>query len=86
MPVLGGCDRSYPHVCPSEKALTTIKARLTDLTGRELTPLPLETVVENMNRSLRGWANYFNYRNSNQGIEKVKVHAEQRKAPAEPLR
>ncbi len=70
--------KPYPHVCPSEKALKKIKARLTELTGRELTPLPLETVVGNVNRSLRGWVNYFHYRNSNQGMEKVKVHAEQR--------
>ena len=32
----------------------------------------------NVNRSLSGWANYFHYRNSNQVMEKVKTHAEQR--------
>jgi RNA-directed DNA polymerase len=31
-----------------------------------------------VNRSLSGWANYFHYRNSNQAMEKVKTHAEQR--------
>ena len=27
---------------------------------------------------IRGWVNYFHYRNSNQVMEKVKTHAEQR--------
>ena len=35
-------------------------------------------MVGNVNRSLRGWVNYFHYRNSNQIMEKVKTHAEQR--------
>lgn len=70
--------KPYPHVCPAEKSLTKIKARLTELTGRELTAIPLETIVGNVNRSLNGWVNYFHYRNSNQAMEKVKAHAEQR--------
>ena len=70
--------KPYPHVCPSEKSLTKIKTKLTELTQRNLTPLPLDVIVENVNRSLRGWVNYFHYRNSNQTLEKVKLHAEQR--------
>lgn len=70
--------KSYPHVCPADKSLKKIKAKLTAMTGRELTPIPLETIVGNLNRSLRGWVSYFHYRNSNQIMEKVKTHAEQR--------
>ena len=55
-----------------------IKTKLTALTGRELTPIGLEKIVGNVNRSLTGWANYFHYRNSNRVMEKVKTHAEQR--------
>ena len=55
-----------------------IKTKLTALTGRELTPIVLERIVENVNRSLTGWANYFHYRNSNHVMEKVKTHAQQR--------
>ena len=59
--------------------LITIGASLvTALTGRELTPIALEKIVGNVNRSLTGWANYFHYRNSNRVMEKVKTHAEQR--------
>ncbi|MBZ0094076.1 MAG: hypothetical protein K8H75_01675 [Sulfuricella sp.] len=31
-----------------------------------------------MNASLRGWANYFHYRNSSGVLEKVRTHAEER--------
>ena len=70
--------KAYVHVGPSEKSLGRIKAKLTQLTGRELTPVALERIVGNVNRSLQGWGNYFHYRNSSQAMEKVKTHAEQR--------
>ncbi len=70
--------KPYPHVCPSEKSLMKIKTKLTVLTGRELTPIALEKIVGNVNRSLAGWVNYFHYRNSTAVMEKVKTHAEQR--------
>lgn len=70
--------KPYPHVCPADQSLMKIKTKLTALTGRELTPIPLKTIVGNVNRSLNGWVNYFHYRNSNQVMEKVKTHAEQR--------
>jgi RNA-directed DNA polymerase len=70
--------KPYPHVCPSDKSLKKIKAKLTQMTRRELTPIPLEKIVGNVNRSLNGWVNYFHYRNSNQVMEKVKTHTEQR--------
>jgi len=67
-----------PNVRPSDKAIKKIKARLTELTQRELTCIPLEDVVRNMNRSLRGWVNYFHYRNSSLAMNKVRNHAEDR--------
>ena len=63
---------------PSAKSLLKIKTKLTALTGRELTPIALDTIVGNVNHSLRGWTNYFHYRNSNLVMEKLKAHAEQR--------
>ena len=70
--------KPYPHVCPADKSLMAIKTKLTALTGREVTPRPLEKIVENVNRSLRGWVNYCQYRNSHRVMEKVKSHTEQR--------
>jgi RNA-directed DNA polymerase len=70
--------KSYPNVRPADQSLKKIKARLTELTGRELTAIPLGDIVENVNRSLRGWANYFHYRNSSLAMSKVRTHAEDR--------
>lgn len=70
--------KPYPNVRPSDKAVEKIKARLTELTRRELTCLALEDVVRNVNRSLMGWVNYFHYRNSGVSMSKVKHHAEER--------
>jgi len=70
--------KPYPNVRPSNKAVKKIKSRLTELTRRELTVIPLGDVVGNVNRSLRGWANYFHYRNSSGAMHKVRHHAEER--------
>ncbi|QWF69798.1 hypothetical protein KEF85_10495 [Methylomonas paludis] len=70
--------KPYPNVRPADKSLKKIKARLTELTARNLTAIPLEDVVGRMNRSLRGWANYFHYRNSSQIMGKARQHAEDR--------
>jgi len=70
--------KPYPNVRPADKSLKKIKARLTELTGRNLTAIPLGDIVGNVNRSLRGWANYFHYRNSSMAMSKVRQHAEDR--------
>ena len=70
--------RSYPNVQPSKKSLQTIKSRVTRMTRRELTCVPLETVVGTVNQTLRGWVGYFHYRNCSKSLAKVKIHAEQR--------
>ena len=69
-------DKSYRHICPAPKSLAKIKDRITQLTARERTPIPLEDIVGSMNATLRGWTNYFHYRNSSKALYKVKEHAE----------
>ena len=70
--------KSYPHACPAPKSLVKIRDRITQLTARERTLIPLGDIVESVNAGLRGWANYFHYRNSSSALGKVKVHAEER--------
>jgi RNA-directed DNA polymerase len=70
--------KSYQHICPAPKSLVKIKERITQLTARERTPIPLEDIVGSMNATLRGWTNYFHYRNSSGALEKVRTHAEER--------
>ena len=70
--------KSYPHVQPGKRAVRRIKAKLTELTGRNLTPIPLPAVVQRLNQSLRGWSGYFDYRNSTKVFGDVRWHAEER--------
>lgn len=70
--------KSYPHVQPGKRAVKRIKAKLTGLTGRNLTPIPLPAVVQRLNQSLRGWSGYFDYRNSTKVFGDVRWHAEER--------
>ena len=70
--------KPYPNVRPSNKAVQKVKVRIKELTGRELTCIPLSDVVSNVNRSLQGWVNYFHYRNSSQVMSGVRYHTEER--------
>jgi hypothetical protein len=68
----------YPHVQPSKKALQKIKDRVTELTTRRRTIMPLEWIVKEVNATVRGWVGYFHYRNSSRTLQKVRNHLEQR--------
>ncbi len=70
--------KRYPHVEPSRRSVRRIKVRVTQLTDRRLTPIPLPDVLTNLNRSLRGWSGYFHHRNSTKVFNRVKWHAEER--------
>ena len=68
----------YIHTCPSKESLAKIKLKLKQKTARNLTPLPLSIIVDGMNASLRGWANYFHYGNSSQAMGQIRTFAEER--------
>ncbi len=70
--------KRYTQVCPAAESLAKIKGRITRMTARERTLIPLGEIVGSMNAALRGWTNYFHYRNSSGALEKVRAHAEER--------
>jgi group II intron reverse transcriptase/maturase len=70
--------RYYPHIQPSKKAEQKVKDRITELTQRNRTIMPLEWVVNETNTMLRGWVGYFHYRNCSQTLGRVRNHLEQR--------
>lgn len=70
--------RWYPHVQPSLKALKRINQRVTSLTQRQLTLLPLPDVIGNVNAVVRGWVGYFHFKNCSTRLGKVKRHVEER--------
>jgi len=75
---LGRSGKAYPHIQPSKRSVKRINARLTELTTRNLTPIPLPIIVKRLNQSLRGWSCYFDYANSTKVFGDVKRHAEER--------
>jgi group II intron reverse transcriptase/maturase len=68
----------YPHVEPSKKSLQSIKDRVTALTQRERTIMPLDWIVNEVNATVRGWVGYFHYRNCSQTLVSLRYHVEQR--------
>ena len=70
--------RLYPHVQPSKKTEQKVKDRITELTRRERTIMPLEWVVNETNAMVRGWVSYFHYRNCSQTLSRIRNHLEQR--------
>jgi len=70
--------RWYPHVQPSLKAVKRINQRVTSLTQRQLTLLPLPDVIGNVNAVVRGWVGYFHYKNCSTRLGKLKRHVEER--------
>ncbi len=69
---------SYPHVQPSKKTLQKIKDRVTMLTMRRRTILPLERIVNEVNTTVRGWVGYFHYRNCSKSLSQIRHHVEER--------
>jgi group II intron reverse transcriptase/maturase len=68
----------YSHVQPSKKSLQTIKDRITELTQRARTVMPLEWLVNELNATVRGWVGYFHYRNCAKSLTNVRRHVEER--------
>jgi group II intron reverse transcriptase/maturase len=65
---------------PSERAMRRARDRITELTVRSRLLLPVEAVVEDLNRFLRGWAGYFRYGHSAIRFDSIQQHAVDRLA------
>jgi RNA-directed DNA polymerase len=74
----GRTGNHYPHVQPSKKAERKVKDRITELTKRGRTILPLEVVVKEVNAMVKGWVGYFHYRNCSQTLVRIRHHMEER--------
>jgi group II intron reverse transcriptase/maturase len=70
--------KPYTHVEPSKEALKGIRQRITYLTRREMTCVPLTAMMEIVNQTLQGWVEYFHYRNCSSALSKVRWHVEER--------
>jgi group II intron reverse transcriptase/maturase len=65
---------------PSDRAMRRARDRIAQLTIRSRLLLPVEVVVEDLNRFLRGWANYYRYGHSTIRFALIQQHARDRLA------
>jgi RNA-directed DNA polymerase len=78
-------DARFKHVeflarWPSRQAMQHARDRVRELTGRDRLRWPIEQVVGDLNRFLRGWAGYFRYGNSTVQFDQIIRHADRRLA------
>jgi group II intron reverse transcriptase/maturase len=60
---------------PSRQAMQHARDRVREITARERLALPVEDVVQDLNRFLRGWAGYFRHGSSAQFFDKISLYA-----------
>jgi RNA-directed DNA polymerase len=68
----------YAHIQPSKKSLKSIKDRITQMTARTRTMIPMDWLVREVNAVVRGWVGYFHLRNCSKALGHVRWHLEER--------
>ena len=63
---------------PSREAMQRARDRIRDITARERLAVPVEEVVQDLNRFMRGWAGYFRYGNSSPAFGAITHYAVRR--------
>jgi RNA-directed DNA polymerase len=67
----GGPGVAFLARWPADKAMQRARDRIRELTRRSRLLLPIEVIVDEMNRFLRGWSAYFRFGNSAVRFEKI---------------
>jgi RNA-directed DNA polymerase len=70
-----GTSKRHVYTVPSRKAIQAVKDRVSAMTYRSTRHLSPEVVIQNINRSLSGWANYFRHGVSKAVFNAVDAHA-----------
>jgi len=77
-PDLWGKPKKYLNVTPSQKALKREREVLRQMTGTQKSCQPIPEMVEEINRHLRGWANYFSFGYPRKAYREVNWYVTQR--------
>ena len=77
-PDLKGRGHKYLNVRVSEKSLKRERAKVREMTSSKKCFKPLPEIVEEMNRQLKGWANYFSYGYPRKGFRQMNQYARER--------
>jgi hypothetical protein len=65
---------------PARKAIQRARDRIREITDRKRLLVPVEDIVKELNRFLRGWAGYFRYGNSARVLGQIRNYALRRVA------
>ncbi|MDT8318743.1 MAG: reverse transcriptase domain-containing protein [bacterium] len=69
--------KDFPLIEPSAKALKSIKEEIKFKDRRELNPMAIDAIVNNLNQTVRGWSQYFHYGYGHRKLKKVKYYMEE---------
>jgi group II intron reverse transcriptase/maturase len=72
--------RWYLQRWPSNRAMASIRGKIRARTDRCYARLPLEWAVEDLNRALRGWGQYFRHGNSGRKFSQIDSYVNERLA------
>jgi RNA-directed DNA polymerase len=75
---LTGKRQLYLNVTVSEKALKRERQKLYGMISSEVCFKPLPQLIEELNRHLKGWANYFSYGYPRKGFRQINCYVRQR--------
>jgi RNA-directed DNA polymerase len=70
-----GTQKYYVYTRPSRKAIQSVKDKVAAMTYRSTRHMGLDELIASLNRSLRGWANYFRHGVSKAIFDAVDHHA-----------
>ena len=73
-----GRARKYLNVMPSKKAVKRERAKLREMTDRHQCFKPLPVLIEELNRQMKGWKNYFNFGYPRQAFRAINTYVRQR--------
>lgn len=73
-----GRAHRYLHVGPSKKAMKKERGKLREMTSSHMGFKPIPILVHELNRQIRGWANYFSYGYPRESFREINRHARNR--------
>lgn len=75
---LRGRGHKYLNVQPSKKALLRERAKLRDMTSRHVCFKPIPDLIEEANRQIQGWANYFKLGYPRKAFRNINAYVQER--------
>ena len=75
---LKGRQRRYLNVKPSKKALNKERAKLHEMTDYRQSCKPIPVLVQELNRHLKGWKNYFDFGYPREAFREINTYVRER--------